>query len=148
MAVHLWLRRPELTTFDHASGSGYNGSRMHSGENSLPENANTELARSLDEATFRHLVKLAALELLAEEQVYLRGELNQQMRAIRELEAIQIDPGTPITSHGVPYTLETSPGLRQDEHQPSPEADDILAQAPEVHERYLVVPDIPHEDLE
>lgn len=102
---------------------------------------------SIDETTFNHLVNLAALDLTEQEAHYLREQLNQQMRAIAELESIEIDQAAPITSHGVPYTVETSPALRQDERQPSPEADDILGQAPEIHERYLVVPDIPHEDL-
>lgn len=102
---------------------------------------------SIDEATFNHLVSLAALDLTEQEARYLREQLNQQMRAIAELESIEIDQAAPITSHGVPYTLENSPALREDEHLRSPEADDILGQAPEVHERYLVVPDIPHEDL-
>jgi aspartyl-tRNA(Asn)/glutamyl-tRNA(Gln) amidotransferase subunit C len=114
----------------------------------LAKDVHLHAERSIDETTFKHLVTLAALELTEEEARYLREQLNHQMRAIAELEAIEIEPGTPITSHGVPYTLETSPGLRQDERQASPEANDILAQAPEVYERYLVVPDIPHEDLE
>jgi aspartyl-tRNA(Asn)/glutamyl-tRNA(Gln) amidotransferase subunit C len=97
---------------------------------------------------FEHLTRLASLELDPEEAEYLRRELNQQMRAIAELEAIEIDPGLPITSHGVPYTPASSPGLRSDQSEPCPLADDILAQAPEVDERYIVVPDIPHEELE
>jgi Asp-tRNA(Asn)/Glu-tRNA(Gln) amidotransferase C subunit len=38
--------------------------------------------------------------------------------------------------------------LRSDQSETCPLADDILAQAPEVDERYIVVPDIPHEELE
>ncbi|MEJ2011665.1 MAG: aspartyl/glutamyl-tRNA amidotransferase subunit C [Anaerolineales bacterium] len=97
---------------------------------------------------FAHLTQLAAFDLDPEEAEYLRRELNQQMRAIRELEAIELDEHLPITSHGVPYTPETSPSLRPDQSEPCPLADDILKQAPEVEERYIVVPDIPHEDLE
>ena len=97
---------------------------------------------------FEHLVQLAALELNPEEAEYLRREMNGQLTAIRELEAIQIPDGLPITSHGVPYTPEISQPLRQDRLQPSAQADDILAQAPEVDERYIVVPDIPRTELE
>ena len=103
---------------------------------------------NITEEIFTHLTQLAALELSPEEAEYLRRELNQQMRAIRELEAIEIDPNLPITSHGVPYTPASSPGLRNDRSEPCPLADDILAQAPEVDERYIVVPEIPHEELE
>jgi Asp-tRNA(Asn)/Glu-tRNA(Gln) amidotransferase C subunit len=40
------------------------------------------------------------------------------------------------------------PSLREDIIEICPEADDILDQAPEVEERYIVVPDIPSEALE
>ena len=113
----------------------------------MAQNNQSPAHSSIDESTFNHLVKLAALDLTEQEGRYLREQLNQQMRAIAELESIEIDPAAPITSHGVPYTSENSAALREDEHQQSPEADDILGQAPEVYERYLVVPDIPHEDL-
>lgn len=103
---------------------------------------------TINQDIFDHLVELAALELAPEEGDYLRRELNSQLRAIRELEAIEVDPGTPITSHGVPYTLEISPPLRSDKPEACAEADEILAQAPEADGRYIVVPDIPHTDLE
>jgi aspartyl/glutamyl-tRNA(Asn/Gln) amidotransferase C subunit len=101
----------------------------------------------IDPDTFAHLVDLAALELDAAEAEYLLRELNNQLTSIRELEAIPLDPDTPLTSHGVPYTTATTPPLRGDEWVFCPNPDDILAQAPEVAERYIVVPDIPHEDL-
>lgn len=96
---------------------------------------------------FRHLVHLAALELSDEEGEYLRGQLNNQLKAIHELEAIPLDPHTPLTSHGVAYTGEITPPVRRDEWQPYPRPDDILAQAPETDERYIVVPEIPHTEL-
>jgi len=94
------------------------------------------------------LVQLAALELQAEEAEYLRQQLNAQLAAIRNLETIQIAADVPITSHGVPYSPATRPGPRRDQVQPSELADEILAQAPEVVDRYLVVPDLPRTDLE
>ena len=97
---------------------------------------------------FRHLVDLAALELDEGEAEYLRRQLNGQLKAIAELESIELDPQTSVTSHGVPYPAGIRPPLRADEIRPAHEADDILAQAPETEERYIVVPDIPHTDLE
>lgn len=97
---------------------------------------------------FQHLVGLAALELEAKEAEYLRRELNSQLKAISELEAITLDAETAITSHGVPYTPAISQPPREDRVQPSGLADDILAQAPETEGRYIVVPDIPHTELE
>jgi Asp-tRNA(Asn)/Glu-tRNA(Gln) amidotransferase C subunit len=47
----------------------------------------------------------------------------------------------------VPYTLETSPAIRDDEWQPYPDPEEILAQAPETEEGYIVVPEIPHQEL-
>lgn len=102
----------------------------------------------ITEAIFEHLVELAAFELDPEEAAYLRQELNQQLDAIHELDAIELDETTHITSHGVPYTPETSMPLRMDEAQKSDRADAILEQAPEVRHRYIVVPDIPRERLE
>ncbi len=103
---------------------------------------------SITPEVFAHLVQLAALELDAEQTEYLRREMNGQLRAIRELEAIEIPEGTPITSHGVPYTSAISQRLRADRIQPCPESEDILRQAPELADRYLVVPDIPRTELE
>ena len=97
--------------------------------------------------TFNHLVALAALELDEKEGEYLRQQLNNQLKAIRELEAITLDDAAGITSHGVPYAPEISAQPRDDVPMPSDLADAILKQAPEVDGRYLVVPDIPHTEL-
>ena len=97
---------------------------------------------------FQHLVRLAALELDVEEAEYLRRELNQQLQAIRDLESIELPTDLPITSHGVPYSTQTRPALRQDRTKPSDKADAILEQVPEVEERFIVVPDIPRTELE
>ncbi len=97
---------------------------------------------------FDHLVGLAALELSTEEAEYLRGQLNNQLKAIHELEAIPLAPNTPITSHGVPYTPDIVPEIRTDEWIPFPDPDAILEQAPETEDRYIVVPEIPHTELE
>ncbi len=96
---------------------------------------------------FSHLVHLAALQLSPEESEYLRQQLNNQLKAIHELEAIPLDSHTWITSHGVPYTPQISPPVRSDEWQPHPHPEDILAQAPETEEGYIVVPDFQHTEL-
>lgn len=97
---------------------------------------------------FNHLVTLAALELDEKQAVYLRRELNQQLKAIHELEAIPLEDDINVTTHGVSYNLATSPALREDAWQPHPNPDEILAQAPQVDEHYIIVPDIPHEKLD
>jgi aspartyl/glutamyl-tRNA(Asn/Gln) amidotransferase C subunit len=97
---------------------------------------------------FDHLVSLAALELEESEAEYLRGQLNHQLQAIHELEAIPLEAGLETTSHGVPYPPEFRPNLRADEWEPYAEPGEILAQAPQVDDGYIVVPDIPHTELE
>jgi aspartyl/glutamyl-tRNA(Asn/Gln) amidotransferase C subunit len=97
---------------------------------------------------FNHLVTLAALELDEKQTAYLRRELNQQLKAIHELEAIPLDEDLMVTTHGVSYNLTNSPALREDTWLPHPNPDEILAQAPQVDEHYIIVPDIPHEKLD
>jgi aspartyl/glutamyl-tRNA(Asn/Gln) amidotransferase C subunit len=113
----------------------------------LPQDSPQDQAQ-IDEQVFDHLVGLAAFYLEAEEKEYLRKELNAQLKAIRELEALAVDEIIPITSHGVPYTEDISAPLREDVIESCPEADDIVQAAPETELRYIVVPDIPHEELE
>lgn len=98
--------------------------------------------------TFAHLVDLAALDLDANEAEYLRNELNHQLRVIQELEAIPLSKSIEITSHGVPYTPAIRPPLREDIWKPYDNPKRIIAEAPESEDGYLVVPDIPHTDLE
>ncbi len=124
--------------FDRASRRGYNDSILE------PE---VVLTADITPGIFNHLVELAALAMDDEEGAYLLRELNGQLRAIRELEAIQVPNDVAITSHGVPYTTEISAPLREDVVDPCKESEDILAQAPETEDRFFVVPDIPHEDL-
>ncbi len=99
----------------------------------------------ISEELFRHLVDLAAFHLEDDEATYLQRELNGQLKAIRELDAIEVDANVSITSHGVPYA--EAMWLREDRIEPSSMADDILEQAPEVDERSIIVPDIPHEEI-
>jgi len=114
----------------------------------VPDSTGSSRERGITEDIFNHLVELAAFELDDEQATYLRQELNSQLKAIRELEAIEIDEDVPITSHGVPYTPEISLPLRDDTIYPCKEANAIVNQAPEIEDRYIIVPDIPHEELE
>ena len=106
------------------------------------------MEEQIDIDTFNHLVDLASLELEPGEAEYIRKQLNNQLNAIHELEAIPINSGTQLTSHGVPFTPEISPELRQDTWIPSQYPDAILKQAPQTEERYFIVPEIPHTTLE
>lgn len=106
------------------------------------------MSETITREIFDHMVELAALELDEEEAEYLRGELNKQLQAIDILMGVKLDDTTPIASHGVPYTAEISAQPRNDEVEIFPHPEEIIAQAPETEDGYLVVPDIPHEDVE
>lgn len=97
---------------------------------------------------FDHLVELAALELSSQEAEYLRQQLNHQLKALQELVAIPLDASIPPALHGVSYAAEIRSPIREDEWLPNPHVEAILNQAPETEGRYIVVPDIPHQDLE
>ncbi|HFC09516.1 MAG TPA: hypothetical protein ENJ54_06670 [Chloroflexi bacterium] len=105
------------------------------------------MSEEIDRTLFDHLVELAAFELGSDEAEYLRRELNKQLDAIHELEAVPLDADTPITSHGVPYTQAISAPPREDRWQPFPHPEKLMAQAPETEDGYIVVPDIPHEEI-
>jgi len=96
---------------------------------------------------FQHLVQLAALQLDSQEAEYIRRQLNNQLKAINELAQIPLADDTPITSHGVPYTAETTPAIRADDWQPYPDPEKILGQAPKMDDGYIIVPDIKHTEL-
>ena len=106
------------------------------------------MTERIDQETFAHLVDLAALQLDAAEAEYLRQQLNNQLQAIHELEAIPLEEDVPVTSHGVPYTKTSSPPPREDVWIPYPNPQDILDQAPQAEDGYIIVPDIPHTNLE
>ncbi len=97
---------------------------------------------------FEHLVSLAAFAFDPEEAEYLRRELNHQLKAVRQLEAVPLDADVPPAMHGVPYTDQTRPPLREDVWEPCDNPDEILAQAPQVEDGYIIVPDIPHTELD
>lgn len=97
---------------------------------------------------FQKLADLASLELPEAEAEYLRKELNNQMISIEVLESIPIDAETGSAAHGLPYTDLNSPAPRPDETRQDPHREQILAQAPELEDGYIVVPDIAQEELE
>lgn len=97
---------------------------------------------------FNRLADLASLELPAEEAEYLRKELNNQMLSIEVLESIPIDAEIRTAAHGIPYDELNSAVPRDDISCEDPNRDDILKQAPELEDGYIVVPDITHEELD
>lgn len=105
------------------------------------------MSEQITQEIFDHLVVLAALELNPDQADYLRQQLNNQLKAIHELEAIPLDENVPISLHGVPYDEPGSAKPREDVWRKCPDVQAILDQAPQIEERYIVVPDIPHIEL-
>ncbi len=97
---------------------------------------------------FNHLVGLAALELDQDQADYLRGQLNNQLKAIQELQEIPLEEDLTPAAHGIPFTAAISALPRPDDWIPFPDPQAILAQAPQVEDGYILVPDIPHTELE
>ena len=97
---------------------------------------------------FSRLVELAAFSFDPKEAEYLRKELNNQLKAIHQLETVPLDEDVPLAAHGVSYTAQSRPPLRRDEWHSCDNPDEILAQAPQVDEGYIIVPDIPHTELD
>ena len=97
---------------------------------------------------FDHLVDLAAFALAEEEKNYLHAQMNHQLNSIRELAEIPLPDGLTITTHGVEYGKDGKPALRKDEWTACENTDEILAQAPDLEDGYIVVPDIPTTELE
>jgi aspartyl-tRNA(Asn)/glutamyl-tRNA(Gln) amidotransferase subunit C len=106
------------------------------------------MSDTISEGTFNHLVELAALELDQAEAHYLLVQMNNQIKVIHELEQIPLDDKTPPARHGVPFPPSICPSPREDSVEPYLHVDDLLKQAPVVEERYIIVPDIPHTELE
>ena len=97
---------------------------------------------------FDRLTVLASLELPAEEAEYLRKELNNQMLSIEVLESIPIDAEIRTAAHGIPYDELNSAIPREDISRKDLNREEILKQAPELEDGYIVVPDISHEELD
>ena len=105
------------------------------------------MSDEISQELFSRLVELAALELSIEEGEYLRLQLNNQLKAIHELESIPLDQATPIASHGIQYSVESSADIRDDQARPHPHPEELLSGAPEVDHQYIIVPEIPHQNL-
>jgi aspartyl/glutamyl-tRNA(Asn/Gln) amidotransferase C subunit len=111
-------------------------------------NGTQPMSDQISPEMFDHLVDLAALEMTPDQADYVRRQLNNQLRSIRELEAIPMEDDVPISSHGVPYTPQTSQPLRDDVWLPYEDPTAIIQQAPESADRFISVPDIHHTELD
>jgi len=105
------------------------------------------MEHTITKEVFDHLVLLASLELTEVEAEYLRNQLNYQLKSIHEMESIPLEGDIPVSTHGIVYSPAIIPEIRKDEWKPFHEVEKILAQAPEIEDGYIVVPEIPHQEL-
>ncbi len=96
---------------------------------------------------FTHLVELASFEFEADQADYLREQLNRQLKTIEELAAVPLDDSLPTEIHGVPYPVENRQSLRLDKTAKFNDRDLLTAQFPQFEDGYVIVPDIPHQEL-
>ncbi len=101
----------------------------------------------ISKKTFAQLAAVGGIELTAGEAEDLRGEMNRQMRVIRQLEAIPLEEHITPVIHGNPYPEAVRCGLREDIPRPFGNSDGIIAQAPSVRDRCFVSPDVQHQRI-
>jgi aspartyl-tRNA(Asn)/glutamyl-tRNA(Gln) amidotransferase subunit C len=97
---------------------------------------------------FKYLVDLASFELEPEIQEYLRQQLNLQLKAIHEMAEIPLMDDIPPSLHGVEYSKDRRPPIREDVPNPFDAIHELTSQVPQFEDGYVVVPDIPHQALE
>ena len=102
----------------------------------------------IDPETFSHLIELASFEFEPDQADYLRDQMNRQLKTIDELAAVPIDENVPTEIHGVPYPAENRLDLRDDKSSHFPDRDHLTAQFPQFEDGYVIVPDIPHQELD
>jgi aspartyl-tRNA(Asn)/glutamyl-tRNA(Gln) amidotransferase subunit C len=107
------------------------------------------MSEQITPEVFNHLVELAALELTPDEAEYLRRQLNNQLTAIDDLNQVPLDPETPVASHVAfptprppPLRFAPTSGIR------TPTRPSCSKARPKSTDGYIVVPEIPHQDLD
>jgi aspartyl-tRNA(Asn)/glutamyl-tRNA(Gln) amidotransferase subunit C len=101
----------------------------------------------IEQETFAHLVELASFEFEPDQAGYLHDQLNRQLKTIDELAAVPLDESLPLEIHGVPYPAANSQDLREDKPATFAEREKLTSQFPQFEDGYVIVPDIPHQEL-
>ena len=89
----------------------------------------------IDDATVRHVARLARLRLEPDEQERMRDELSVILDHVERIQSLDLD-GIPPTTH----VVELQNVLREDEARPGLSQEEALREAPEVvEEKFAVV---------
>jgi aspartyl-tRNA(Asn)/glutamyl-tRNA(Gln) amidotransferase subunit C len=96
----------------------------------------------IDDRTVAHVARLSRLELSPEEHERFRHQLGEILAYVRRLDALDLT-GVPPMAHVRPMANV----LRDDEVRPCLTQEEALANAPEVHQGYFVVPPVITEEV-
>ena len=92
---------------------------------------------SIDQATVRHIARLARISVSDEEAKQLEGELSSILTWVEQLEAVDTDGVSPMTS-----VVDVEMKRRVDSVTDGGIPDDVLANAPETAGGFYSVPKV------
>ncbi len=92
---------------------------------------------SVDQATVRHIARLARIAVTDEESEALEGDLNAILNWVEQLESVNTDGVEPMTS-----VVQMDMKKRDDVVNDGGCADDIVANAPAKDDHFFVVPKV------
>ena len=92
---------------------------------------------SVDQATVRHIARLARIKVTDEEAAKFEGELSAILTWIEQLEEVDTDGVEPMTS-----VIDVDMKKRTDQVTDGGKPDDIVANAPERENHFFLVPKV------
>ncbi len=92
---------------------------------------------SIDQATVRHIARLARIRVSNEEAQQLEGELSSILTWVEQLDEVDTADVAPMTS-----VIEVEMKQRQDEVNDGGIAEDVVGNAPERDNHFFVVPKV------
>ena len=92
---------------------------------------------SVDQATVRHIARLARIKVSDTEAETLQGELNSILEWVEQLGEVDTDGVAPMTS-----VVEAEMKKREDAVTDGDMPDDIVRNAPEREDHFFVVPKV------
>lgn len=92
---------------------------------------------SVDQATVRHIARLARIKVSDDEAQKLEGELSAIIHWVEQLDAVDTDGIEPMTS-----VIEVEMKQREDKVTDGAIPDDIVGNAPERDNHFFLVPKV------
>jgi aspartyl-tRNA(Asn)/glutamyl-tRNA(Gln) amidotransferase subunit C len=92
---------------------------------------------SIDQATVRHIARLARIKVSDQEAQQFEGELSSILTWVEQLDAVDTDNIEPMTS-----VIEVDMKQRRDEVTDGGIADDVVGNAPQRENHFFLVPKV------